>query len=127
MDSYEFSEAENQTIGRLALRMRGVGFWFEVLGIVKLAGALAPILLDRGQGNIRFDFAGTLTGLFFLVLGYWTRRAGWSFQVIIDSKGNDIAFLMDALGNLLKFYLLLDTLILAVVAILIITFGVYYQ
>jgi hypothetical protein len=64
---------------------------------------------------------GAIVGLFYLLLGVWTRSAAASFQQIVDTKGNDITHLMNALSSLYSMYNLLWTLL--VVTILFALFG----
>src|SRR5262249_42501742 len=48
-------------------------------------------------------FAG-VTGLIFFLQGIWTRSAGGSFRKIVDTQGNDVAHLMDAISSLRAMY-----------------------
>lgn len=52
-----------------------------------------------------------VTGLFFVLLGIWTRTAGASFQKIVATQGSDITNLMNALDSLRAMYGLLYTLL----------------
>jgi hypothetical protein len=51
-------------------------------------------------------------GLFYVLMGHWTRSAGESFQKIVDTQGNDVSNLMNGLGSLNQMYSLLYTLLL---------------
>ena len=51
-------------------------------------------------------------GLFYLLMGVWTRSAAASFQRIVDTQGNDINNLMNGLGALHSMYALLYLLLL---------------
>jgi hypothetical protein len=53
-----------------------------------------------------------VNGLIYLLIGVWTRRSASSFKKIVDTRGNDITHLMDALSALNKMYTLLYTLII---------------
>jgi hypothetical protein len=64
-----------------------------------------------------------VTGLFYLLLGVWTRSAGASFQMIVDTQGSDIQHLMDGLGSLHQMYTLLYTLLVIVLVAGIISLG----
>jgi hypothetical protein len=55
-------------------------------------------------------YAG-VTGVFFLLLGVWTRSAGGSFQRIVDTRGSDVTNLMNALSSLQSMYGLLQMLL----------------
>jgi hypothetical protein len=52
-----------------------------------------------------------VVGLFYLVLGVWTRAAGGSFQKIVDTQGSDISHLMSALSSLHSMFALVYTLL----------------
>jgi hypothetical protein len=54
------------------------------------------------------------SGLFYLLLGIWTRSASQSFRQIVDTRGNDISHLMHSLGALHQMYSLLYTLLVLV-------------
>jgi hypothetical protein len=74
-------------------------------------------------------YAGT-TGLFFLLLGGWTRSAAGSFRRIVDTRGADIPNLMNALSSLHSMYamihLILMLALLAGVAAVGLTLYQYY-
>jgi len=55
-------------------------------------------------------YAG-VTGVFFLLLGVWTRSAGGSFQKIVDTRGSDVTNLMNALASLQSMYGLIQLLL----------------
>jgi hypothetical protein len=55
-------------------------------------------------------FAG-VTGLIFLLQGIWTRSSAGSFQKIVDTQGNDVTNLMNAIGSLQTMYGLLYLLL----------------
>ena len=54
-----------------------------------------------------------VTGVFFLLQGVWTRSSAASFQKIVDTRGNDITNLMNAVGALRTMYGLLYLLLAA--------------
>lgn len=63
-----------------------------------------------------------VTGLIFLLQGVWMRSAAASFRLIVDTRGNDITNLMNALGSLRSMYgqvylLLLAALLAGIVAV----------
>jgi hypothetical protein len=61
-------------------------------------------------------FSG-VTGLIFLLQGVWSRSSGASFQKIVDTKGNDVTNLMNAVGSLQSMYGMISTLLgLALIA-----------
>jgi hypothetical protein len=54
-----------------------------------------------------------VTGLIFLLQGVWTRSSAASFQQIVDTKGNDIDHLMNAIDSLQSMYGQVHLLLLA--------------
>ena len=54
-----------------------------------------------------------VTGVFFLLQGVWSRSSGASFRKIVDTRGNDITNLMNAVGALRTMYGLLYLLLAA--------------
>lgn len=54
------------------------------------------------------------TGLFYLLMGVWTRSAGSAFQKIVDTQGSDMRNLMEGMGSLHQMYTLLYTLLVLV-------------
>lgn len=118
---HEFSHDDNAVLSRLALKMRGVGFWFEVYGIVMLLSF--AFKLWPKNGNTEIAPMDLLTGIVFLMLGHWTRRGGLGFRQVVDSEGDDMSHLMKAIRELSRFYTLIDRLILFAVTILLVAFG----
>jgi hypothetical protein len=52
-----------------------------------------------------------VTGLFFLLQGIWARSSAASFRKVVDTQGNDITNLMNAIGELRTMYGLLYLLL----------------
>jgi hypothetical protein len=140
--SYEFNEGENKVFNRLARNARSVGFWSALYGglilltfvyncipqkpvdpiDLRAGGHLANLHLkinriDWKDGNVHIDFGALITGVVFLLLGIWSRRAASGFQAVAKTRGGDIGHLMVALKSLSKLYGFLALLILIVVLI----------
>jgi hypothetical protein len=84
---------------------------------LKKAEASLPEDLKKQAGDYSLDKVPTdnsfltgaaiftgLTGLIFLLQGIWMRSSAASFRLIVDTKGNDITNLMNALGSLRAMY-----------------------
>jgi hypothetical protein len=137
---YEFTQEQNTLIGSLALKMRFVGLFFIVVGLLNVLVALLVVLAvyrDRvpqkwidqlpAESKAKFEenkgklptnnhlwgiaINAGVVGLFYLVMGAWTRSAGASFQKIVDTQGSDISHLMSALSSLHSMYALIYTLL----------------
>jgi hypothetical protein len=106
---YEFTPGQNVTIGELAAKMRFVGFFLILGGVLQCLSVLAGHL------------GGLISGLVYIFLGVWTRNAAASFQKIVDTEGSDITHLMSALNDLLRMYRLqYFLLIIALVLLLVV-------
>ena len=138
---YEFSQEQNTLIGSLASKMRFVGLFFEIVGVLNIVISLlvvVAIFRDRvpqrwidqlpsdakakveeqkdklpTNGHLWGIAINTgVVGLFYLVMGVWTRTAGDSFQKIVQTQGSDISHLMRALSSLHSMYALVYTLLM---------------
>src|SRR5262249_42742864 len=128
---YEFNEEQNQVIGGLAMRMRGVGLFLIVIAVINFLVALLVVLViyrtklpddyvkkvvqelpGATKANVEKQLSENLpadnhlwgiaigaavNGLLYLLIGVWTRTAGTSFRLIVETKGSDISLLMSAL------------------------------
>lgn len=77
--TFEFSQEQNGLIEDLSWKMRFVGTILAVLGLLVCLTAILSV--GPGKG------AGVVQGVLFILLGVWTRQAGSSFQIIVDTKG----------------------------------------
>jgi hypothetical protein len=152
---YEFSSQENVVIGSLASKMRFVGLFAVVVGVINLLMALLVVVavyrdrlpadwkaktsdyLQKARDKLPADVKKQaedysleklppnnhlwgialnlgFVGLFYLLMGVWTRSAGASFQKIVATQGSDITNLMNGLGSLHSMYSLLYTLLVVV-------------
>jgi hypothetical protein len=123
---YEFTEAQNDLIGRLAYKMRGVGVFFAVIGGLYLIFAVLVGVrgyqayqagAPTGQHWLNLAIL-VITGLVYAAIGVWTRQSSADFRKIVDTRGSDITHLMNALESLHKFYSLIYTIILLLLAVL---------
>lgn len=103
---YEFGPSQNELIQDLARKMRFVGFLLFAIGALSIIGGIVAIFflfLGRARG---VNLGGIIQGIFFILVGYWTIKAGAAFKRIVDTQGNDLGNLMGALGELRKLYTL---------------------
>src|SRR5262249_34751629 len=132
-------------------KMRFVGLFFNVVGALNLLIAIlltvaifrdrippswidklpdaAKSEVEKQKANLPdnsylwgFVLNTAVVGLFYLLVGTWTRSAGGEFQKIVDTQGRDISHLMSALSSLHNMYalvymLLVVTLMMGVVAL----------
>lgn len=104
---YEFTMAQDEVIRALSKKMNFVGYFYIV----------ASVLV--GLAGLGFMFVNAWIGLFYMILltpelliGLWTLNAGKSFRLVVDTKGHDIQYLMQALGSLRKLYTLMFWLLI---------------
>lgn len=103
---YEFSPSQNELIQDLAGKMRFVGFLLFTVGTLSIIGGIIAIFFFFvGQTGV-VDLGGIIQGIFFILVGYWTIKAGAAFKRIVDTQGNDLENLMGALSELRKLYTL---------------------
>jgi hypothetical protein len=106
--SYEFSERQNQLISGLASYMGTLGIILLVIGAIQLLAGVAMIAKGGAVALIQ--------GLLSLVVGGFTLKAAGAFRQIVSSTGNDIGYLMSALGTLRDLYRLQVIAVVAAVA-----------
>ncbi|GIW91502.1 MAG: hypothetical protein KatS3mg109_2023 [Pirellulaceae bacterium] len=124
MADYEFSESENTLIRDLARKMRFVGIFLTIAGVLYLlasGGAFLQALRGRDSSDSVQGVFSLLGAVLYLALGVWTHKSGRSFQQIVESQGEDIRHLMDALANLRRIYSLYYIVILVVLLLLVLT------
>lgn len=117
---YEFSSSQNELIKQLAEKMRFVAYFLIGVGVLIAISGLFT-LLRGGIGNI-------INGVVQIIIGVWTNKAASSFQLMVDTQGNDIENLMGALGELRKLYtlqywLLILTLVFMVIGLVLAIFS----
>ena len=114
---YEFSEEENILVGSLAKKMKFVGIFGIIFGILEI---LQGIFSDK---------TAIVQGLISIIIGIWTTKASESFQKIVDTQGNDISYLLGALDQLKKLFslqywtYLIGAIIVIITIISILIFG----
>jgi uncharacterized membrane protein HdeD (DUF308 family) len=125
ISEYEFSSSQNELIGDLAKKMTFVATLLIVVGVIALIGGVIILISAFSQPQSFPEAINALIqGIFTLLIGTWTRKAGLGFKRIVTTAGSDIENLMGALGELRKLYtlqywlviLLLVFVILSIVA-----------
>ncbi len=110
---YEFTAAQNETIRVLARRMRFVGIFITLVGILAAISGMASLFsaTDRHLYSVNLGLADAipsyttlLLAALYIIIGSWTVKAAGSFQLIADTEDYDIEYLMDALVSLRKLY-----------------------
>jgi hypothetical protein len=83
-----------------------------------------PALLPPNNQLWGIAINAFVVGLFYLLMGSWTRSSAEGFQKIVDTQGRDISHLMNALGALHSMYALVYTLVLATLLISLLALGI---
>lgn len=122
---YEFTEAQNRVIAKLASRMRLAGVIQIVFGSLQLLGNCG---LSTGEGSLKLSSSASPVYLALVVAGAILIAAAASFRRIVDTEGKDITHLMEALSRLstsilvqlITYAVLGLLLVLAIVALIVI-------
>ncbi len=116
-NQYEFTDQENVLVNDLAQKMKYVGIFGIILGVVEI---LSSFFGEKG---------GIISGVISIIVGVWTINASKFFQKIVDTTGNDMSNLMSALTELKKLYGLqywtqIFGIILAILLIIFLVLGI---
>lgn len=117
--SFEFSAMQNENIRMLAKRMKFVGIFYIVVGV--LLGIVALFMLF----TVPFvSVVYVLATVAEILIGVWTLNAASSFRMIVETTGSDIAHLNNALESLrklynLQFWLLVVMIVLFIVGLIV--------
>jgi len=113
---YEFTPAQERLIGDLGRKMRFVGSFLLVTGLLALVSTF--VLIDRPKEP--GDTPLRATALFFaicaIVIGLRTRRAGRGFTQIAATERKDITHLMEALAEQRSLFRWLYVLLILIIA-----------
>ena len=104
---YEFSERQNSLIADLAKKMRLVGVFFILAGLL----GLSPTLTVTGSHNQ----PPLLFSLLHIVLGYCTIKASGGFGRMVESQGRDITHLVAALETLRSMFSIIYWILVVIV------------
>jgi len=114
-EQYEFTGGQSAPIRDLASKMRFVGAFLFIVGALQCAMILIIGVIEPANlGAI----SNVITGVIYIILGVYTRRAAEGFRKVVSTKGRDITHLMSALRSLrslyqVQFFLLILAIILS--------------
>ena len=117
--NFEFDSGQNEVVSDLSKKMQFVGTLLLVAGVLNLLGGLVAMFSDAASG-----VSTLVSGVVYLAIGLWTRKAADSFKEIVDTEGSDVDHLMGALGQLLKLYRLQYWLIMIILVVAVLVFVV---
>lgn len=156
---YEFTEHQEQQISGLTNKMGQVGSFLVLVGVLIAIAALVGLLpvlfgdsvaqlpdgtpddLKLALGNLTaavsadrtavlYGSAGTfIQGIIFVAVGLYTRRAKGAFEQVVDTEGNDISNLMNAIGALKSLFSLMASILMLgiLLAVCAIVLRIYLQ
>ncbi len=113
----EFDADQNAVFRTLGRKMRFVGMFAIVLGVLALLGGVFGMMQLRDSR----DFSLACFGIMQLLIGAWTRAAGAEFQRVAETHGADISHLMNALVDLRKLYTFQYWLAILMIVLVVIT------
>ncbi len=90
--AYEFNDAENTVLGRVAR-------WVGILAWIMIASSGLMVLGSFLTGDT-VAIAGLMVAPIYLIIGLNFRSAAASMKSVIETAGDDIAHLMEALEKL---------------------------
>ena len=124
--NYEFSSEQNEIIQSLAKKMRFIGGVLIAMAMIYFAAAIFPFTRAAIPGwyGIGSICAHSIAGVLYLALGIFTTKAASSFRLIVQTQGNDINNLMDALAYLLKNYRIQYWVIITAMVMLVAALGI---
>jgi hypothetical protein len=96
MTGYEFSSEENTVILSLAKRMRAVSLLLGLTGLIAIGNAIPGLL----AGGTPMSIGGLIAGAFAILQSIVFFRPTDNLKNIVSSEGEDIAELMQGMGEL---------------------------
>lgn len=91
---YEFGDAENAVIGSVSKRSVTWGTVSIVLGVFQVIAGVAALKTPT-VGLVQL-----VGGVVAIIVGISFRKVGGSFKSVVDTQGNDVGNLLDALRGL---------------------------
>jgi hypothetical protein len=121
--TYEFSAPENVLIRQLVEAMRFVAAASLALGALVLILGLAGVL-TQGRASLGPALGNFAQCLVFVLIGVWLTRAVDAFNKIVESRGDDITHLLQAITELTRVFRLQQTVFVLALLITVLSIGV---
>jgi hypothetical protein len=133
----EFNDEQNRLITSLAVKMRSVGMFILILGLV-IAVQVILMSMKISQGHLQVPSgiaewlkwlpaaALAICSLIFIAAGAWTRAAGASFLKIVTSQNRDMWHLGNALSSLYSMFSLINTLVVIGLIVMIASLALHF-
>lgn len=122
--NYEFSAPENVIIRQLVDAMRFVSAASLAVGAFVLILGLAG-LATQGKAAIGPAIGDFAEAVVFVLIGVWLQRAVDAFNRVIDTKGDDITHLLNAIRELTRVFSLQRTVLVLAVILIVLGIGIH--
>jgi hypothetical protein len=117
-EEFEFNDSHN-------LVFDGVARWMKIAGIIEFlfaAAYLIPTVLNLIEANTPPVVIYVLHMAVIITMGIWTIKAGGSVREIVDTEGDDLRHLMEAMGKVKKLFFLQGAIFLIMTALTVVGF-----
>jgi hypothetical protein len=98
---YEFNEAQEEIFSELSEKISIVSTFFIMIGLFRFSIGILVIFVPHDI-DIGIGVDSIIDGGFYFLIGILGKKVANYFQQIVDTQGNDIDYLMDALIELKK-------------------------
>ncbi|MDC0715561.1 hypothetical protein [Nannocystis bainbridge] len=122
--NYEFSGPENIIIRQLVDAMRFVAAASLAVGAFVLILGIAG-LVTQGRAAIGPALGDFAEAVVFVLIGLWLQRAVDAFSRVIDTSGDDITHLLDALRELTRVFSLQRTVLVLAAIVIVMAIGIH--
>jgi hypothetical protein len=103
----------------------GVARWMKIAGIIEFLLAavyLIPTVMNLIEANTPPVVINVLHMAVIIIMGIWTIKAGGSVREIVDTEGDDLRHLMEAMGKVKKLFFLQGVIFLLITALTVVGF-----
>lgn len=121
--NYEFSAPENVVIRQLIDAMRFVAAASLALGAFDLLLGAAG-LLTQGRAALGPALGNFVQSLVFVLIGVWLQRAVDAFNKVVETTGDDVTHLLNALNELTRVFSLQRTVFVLALIVTVLSIGI---
>ncbi|MCY0995075.1 hypothetical protein OV203_48565 [Nannocystis sp. ILAH1] len=122
--NYEFSATENVIIRQLVDAMRFVAAASLAVGAFVLILGIAG-LVTQGRSAVGPALGDFAEAVVFVLIGLWLQRAVDAFNRVVDTSGDDITHLLDALRELTRVFSLQRTVLVLAAIVIVMAIGIH--
>jgi len=120
ISNYEFNTSQNESIKKLISQMMFVSIFLIVLGA--LFAGFGIYHLVSPEGSIIKFIINIVMAVVLVVMGVVTINSASSFKLVVNTEGNDIENLMNALDKLTTWFSILTMMILISIVVFVLGF-----